>query len=343
MSLPWTSRPPANSGLAAIAPEYVTASNNARSLLSLMLERDLPDLELMTGLRNADKSLAGFYRYFDKTSNADVFLKLIAAGEGEIQERATRLVCWLTENGVNAIKTRKIITSNSYTLCISAFHDLRPPRLDATDMKKMGEALANLHKTMPDYPGIKRAVKDGKVRLEMLENRLSHVLDTPSNYPSGADIIPHLSSKLEQPFRPSSRASAVHGDLNIGNLAFDVQDGSFIFLDFEDALALWLPQETDLAMMLQRAVLEQKGNEADQITCGRLLIDTYHQANGPACFQNETELGQHITWLILRSLTMLCEMHARGEKIAEGEWQKFNTLTANLKRHAPVLKAICNA
>ncbi|MBL4784154.1 MAG: phosphotransferase [Cohaesibacteraceae bacterium] len=343
MSLPWTPRPPANTGFTAKSSRYIAASRKANALISSILDRDLTGLEIMEGSGSDDQMHTGFYRHFDKTTGTGDFLKLISNDEYSSQKRAAHLTDWLADNEVATIKTDQIVCHGSYTLCISAFVSLRPPHLEVSDMECLGAALAKLHKTLPDYPDIEQIKSGGIARLNMLATRLDDVLDAPTNYPADASAIPQLASMLDQPFKPATRSNAVHGDLNIGNLAFDIESGSFIFLDFEDALVSWLPQETDLAMMLQRTVLQQNGSIADKITCGKALFAAYRSADGPAEIKTAEDLGNYLAWIILRSMTVLCEMHIRGEKVTISEWKKFNQLGTDLQNHTPVLEAICNA
>ena len=128
----------------------------------------------------------------------------------------------------------------------------------------------------------------------------------------------------------SGSCSLVHGDLNLGNIIFEKGNAVPILLDFEDTPISWLPQNTDLASIIQRFFLV--GNkETDLDKTAKDLynfLTEYEKAANNTAFASLDELWDTLRFLSLRALGRLCINVIEGIPIQETELNKFVQLYA---------------
>ena len=132
----------------------------------------------------------------------------------------------------------------------------------------------------------------------------------------------------------SDSCSLVHGDLNLGNIIFEKGNAIPILLDFEDTPISWLPQNTDLASVIQRFFLVgNKQTNWDKIT--KLLfgfLAEYEKVANNSAFASLDELWDTLRFLSLRALGRLCINVIEGIPIQETELNKFVQLHAEAEK-----------
>ena len=126
----------------------------------------------------------------------------------------------------------------------------------------------------------------------------------------------------------------MHGDLNLGNIIFEKGNAIPILLDFEDTPISWLPQNTDLASVIQRFFLVgNKQTNWDKIT--KLLfgfLAEYEKVANNSAFASLDELWDTLRFLSLRALGRLCINVIEGIPIQETELNKFVQLHAEAEK-----------
>ena len=123
----------------------------------------------------------------------------------------------------------------------------------------------------------------------------------------------------------SESCALVHGDLNLGNIIFEKGNSVPIILDFEDAAISWLPQNTDIATVIQRFFLvSNKETNLDKIAKSIMkLLNEYEKITNKKAFAELDELWGTLRFLSLRALGRLCISVIQGIPIQKTELNKF--------------------
>jgi len=131
----------------------------------------------------------------------------------------------------------------------------------------------------------------------------------------------YYDSKLSDP----ESCSLVHGDLNLGNIIFEKGNSVPIILDFEDAAISWLPQNTDIASIIQRFFLvgNKETNLDKTAKTIQKLLNEYEKATNKKAFAELDELWGTLRFLSLRALGRLCINVIQGIPIQKTELNKF--------------------
>lgn len=134
----------------------------------------------------------------------------------------------------------------------------------------------------------------------------------------------------ESKLSDSKSCALVHGDLNLGNIIFEKGNSVPIILDFEDAAISWLPQNTDIAYIIQRFLLVRNKETNLDKTAKRIqkLLNEYEKATNKKAFAELDELWDTLRFLSLRALGRLCLNVMKGIPIKKTELNKFVKLHA---------------
>jgi thiamine kinase-like enzyme len=207
-----------------------------------------------------------------------------------------------------------------------------------TDINSIIEAIAKLHLVYSSSSAnLTRFQSISRKNGELLNQKLVNLYqDFPNNIKIPKDIIKFIGNNsdsyinyYDKSLNDSENCSMVHGDLNFGNIIFDTNNPALpIILDFEDSLISWLPQNTDIATIIQRFLLayNQKDFKLRDRICN--LLTKYEKITNNSAFASLDELWDTLRFLSLRALGRLCINVIEGIPIQETELNKFVQLHA---------------
>ena len=276
-----------------------------------------------------------------------LFLKLVKPAQRASVERAEVIASWLAGRGIPAAAAfdgyPRILPDGNLVVA-SAFIDGRRLRLDATDLKALGEAVARLHRALADHP--ERAVwllnttarlhELSSVRVELAAGRL---MAGPR-----PDQLRQLADDGMAEFDLEDGAMApLHGDLNPGNVLVGGSSPGPILLDFEDVFHSVLPPIFELALMLERFVLVRTDDDGMAADLGGVLFDAYRDAGGHRLLHSSHLPSNLLRGLSLRSLCVLALGARAGIAMADAEWNKFFDLSQAAQRRASFVDKIFEA
>lgn len=280
---------------------------------------------------------SGHFR-FDALDGRRTFLKLVPEERCRTLRQADAVADWLGRRGVAAIGPvrgfpRRL--ASGQWLFAYPYHDGRRFAAEADDVRRLGEALARLHRALADHP--QRAAWDRATRrrlagLQELRGRLASGRLSAGPCP---DELAALAADAELDFvRPDLPRTPLHGDLNAGNVLCDRATGRPVLLDFEDVFHSVLPPLFELALAAQRFVLVPVAGRRPGEALVAQLLHAYEAALGRDAGVCPADLPAAMRSLSLRSLCVLADCQQRGIAIDESEWRKFFYLAA-LARPAP--------
>jgi hypothetical protein len=281
----------------------------------------------------------GYYR-FTSSDNRILFLKIVANDKLDRYRNADTLARWVTKFGVST----SLISAGfpkamgeDFQILGHDFMSARYGNAAPDDLKRLGVALARLHRAMRDFPDTEGARADSRSRADLLQKwceRARGGKDLPG--PDRQRIAAVLANG--QARIPRADAQMIHGDLNRGNILF-CDDGQVAIIDYETALSSWGDPALDLAVVLQRFVLVPVSEDSEIRKLARALFDAYKDNGGWHSSSGEDVMAD-LNWISARNIALLCEITALGNNVSESEWEKqlmLGELTQSRQR------ALCSA
>jgi Ser/Thr protein kinase RdoA (MazF antagonist) len=190
------------------------------------------------------------------------------------------------------------------------------------DLSALGRAIAMLHEGLRESGDCRAIAERARARTERLLATLRRN-DGARNLSEAlafGGMEPEAAGALE-----SGRAQVLHGDLNPGNILFDLDRGAIRFLDFEDARHSHGAPLLDLALPLERLCLLQE-DEATAVTLAALFLRAYADAAGFAPVERKGALEAALLFINRRALALMIERHEAGLETSPEEWRKFERL-----------------
>lgn len=288
----------------------------------------------------------GFFRLQGRTLNDndfDWFIKLVQPQKAnrmvEGQRIADQLIC--ESFCIPPLLDGFPLTLSDDVIALAfPFWEGRFTDYEVTDMKRLGRSIGQLHRQLKSLPQAEYIRESAEKRHDMLVIRWQELLQAPEKM---ARLLPEVQTCLKQ-HSPDwlahlmEDAQPVHGDLNVGNVLF-LLNNQIAFLDFEDSLTAWFDPLKDLAFVIERFVLcVHEPIHLTQIS--HALLDAYMSEN-PITIRSDRRLIDLLQGLAIRSLLILTELQLFGEqKIPKSEWQKFVFLYNLTLRYETELKTI---
>jgi aminoglycoside phosphotransferase (APT) family kinase protein len=209
--------------------------------------------------------------------------------------------------------------------------DARFSRCDATELRRIGAVLGQLHRALQSFdvePTRRAAVE--------MHQRLLSVADavlggwTP-NAEFAAELRDAARGYRSAPLAIHQGPQMIHGDCNYTNILFDGVGGLRV-IDFEESRAAWLNPMFDLAKVIERFVLVPAPPDARAIALA--AIEAYPGAGGAAA---SVDFKQILIESNDRALMILADKHREGLRLPAAEWRKFVELKTLVERQASLL------
>lgn len=219
---------------------------------------------------------AAYYQFIADDGSEPLFLKTVSNQRLQSQLDANQIAAWLKQQGIPVS-----VMLNNFPRRLNPSHQLLAYRQIAGrfaqtmggDMQAIGNLLGHAHnalRTLPISAEIRARSAARNAMFERMQNeaRMQHTGD--------------IAARVGTTQLPASDAQVIHGDLNIGNLLFDLSNQRPLLLDFEDANHNWHSPQVDLAMALERFVLARQASDRRALNLGSMLLDSYLQTVTPA-------------------------------------------------------------
>lgn len=192
------------------------------------------------------------------------------------------------------------------------------------DLERLGVALARLHAALGTSPLRTRIGERTVARYAVLEEAAARLRGTP---PAGlpAAAVGWLGRQdlcFDSRLLMGQDAQPLHGDLNYGNVCFDLGEGLPWFVDFETAPVSHLSPACDLAMVVDRFI------DTGPPEASARLWAAFAQGYGDV--PDLGYLRRIIVQLALRSLLLLCLRVEQSHAVSPSEWAKFTGTLARL-------------
>jgi Ser/Thr protein kinase RdoA (MazF antagonist) len=281
-------------------------------------------------------------RFFRVSSeNGQVlFVKRVAPANFDSQRRSDELARWLAARGVHTLPTTQQLAAGDDSgdvLFVYPWLDWRPVRTTGDDLATLGGTLAGLHAALASHPDIavwrnnteRRLGRLSRIRRDIADGRLVPRLH--------AETIAKMCRRVDCAFAPSEARRALHGDLHLFNLLIPAQaQGGPVFIDFEDVKHSVLPMRFELALVIERAILNQEPDDARAAALAGVFLGSYFDEDSARIGEIKPQMPETLRALSLRSLCVIVDSEQNGIAVEPVEWDKFIGLFAQADRRVPV-------
>lgn len=278
--------------------------------------------------------LLGHYQV--NTPDGLLFLKVLPHAKAERQIAADRLT--------REIMTDRYLLSRSLDrsprsidgdLSILTYDFIPGEYLPHTDnaLSKLGDALGHLHLELGSLENtvhIQRRCNSRWKRLTSYKGTLKRmVAENIADTAVRQSVDLSLDTNVTQALMKSPQV--IHGDLNYGNVLLDPHPGGKIaFLDFEEATEAYYSPLFDVAMVIERFILDC---HTDKDTMLDAFGSAYQKAGG-RWFSDEVSLTDMLKGLAIRAMLVLTASKEAGwPDWKEQEWHKFVALHESAVRN----------
>ena len=282
----------------------------------------------------------GYYRLI-RTSGPSYFLKVLPNAYLPGQTRAEAIARALKRAGISvnaALDGFPKPWGTGHHVFAYAFVNARfAEQACGGDLRQLGAGVAGLHRAM------KHLDQAGPICLQA-EARCKHVGALRTALADGALSAPYPAAQLRALLEPdythllfSADGQVLHGDLNYGNAIFPVGDGRPVILDFEDAVQSYGTPRIDLALVLERFVLVQTGDDEQARRLGTAFLAAYLEQMPDESGNAAVPLQHILIGMAQRSICLLAEIARAGLRVADDEWEKFRFLHHQARARASLL------
>ena len=270
------------------------------------------------------KDVFGYYKY---QGDQNFFIKIISKQDYISQSVADEISMWLFNTGVNVGVAKKNLTKKIKDLdCWIYIYKYLYHNFDtrnSQDMYLVGQEVGRMHRMMRDYPYKEKIIKNGKNKNRQLYDIFK---DIKSNrcFPWFSDKAISLikNCSYEEYNTLEQFPQIIHGDLNIGNIIFSIEDQNPVIIDFEDSAVSWLNPIYDIAFVMQRFIL--LSGIGNRVELASFFIDGYKSqckikiSNG--------QIYSMLKMISVRSLLILSTLSKDDLESYKGEVDKFVSL-----------------
>ncbi|MBO6788927.1 MAG: phosphotransferase [Dinoroseobacter sp.] len=275
-------------------------------------------------LDTPQEGLLGHYKV--TTPGSTVFIKIIRPNKARRQLAADRLAGQLQAGGFLVSATLdnnpRPIDHDHVALTYDYIAGEYLPHTEHA-IAKLGHALGCLHRELGQLTCANEVRQRCTARWENLltqKETLKHLVNESA---VTASVKESVLSSIEQNITDHLRRSPqmIHGDLNYGNVLLARRSGSpVVFLDFEEAIEAHYSPLFDVAMVIERFILNASSDQDLLLSAFR---EAYRKAGG-GWFSTDAPLAGMLKGLALRALLILTASHTLGwAKWKEKEWLKF--------------------
>lgn len=266
-----------------------------------------------------------------------LFVKRVGAAQLDSQRRSDLLARWLAGRGVGSVPTvRQVALGDSgEALFVYPWLDWRPVRATEDDLSALGAALAGLHGALQTHSDValwrsntdRRLARLSAVRSDIAGGRLVPRLH--------AETIAHWCNRADCDFSAIDARRPLHGDLNLFNVLITPgAEDRPVFIDFEDVKHSVLPARFELALAVERAILNQEADDARAAVLAGAFLDSYFRGDAAQTRELKSQMAETLRALSLRSLCVIADSEAHGIAVEPAEWAKFIALFAQAERRA---------
>lgn len=265
------------------------------------------------------------------------FVKRATAENLGSQVRSNALAEWLAKRGVRtSTATVQTTTTSGEGVFAFPYVDWRMVDLKADELAATGRAVAGLHAVLAAHPGLpewRERTAQRIADLSDLRRAIARGLTKPRLH---GERIRELAGHADADFSAMDGAQPLHGDLHLGNLLMPRDEAEPIFVDFEDVFHSVLPARFELALFIERAILNRERNDEAAAALARSFLEAYFEGRPNLVSAFLASGPQTLRALSLRSLCVIVDCERHGVEIEAAEWDKFMSLFAQVDARARV-------
>jgi len=278
----------------------------------------------LTFKKRSIANCSGLLGYYRTIGNQKLFIKIVSNQDHKSQSGAEKIARWLFDSGLS-VRTvydnfpKKIKQKECWIYIYDYFNhkfDLR----NCDELKLVGKEVGKMHKLMQENPYHKKVYFNGEKKNNYLFEKLKEIKSDiyPTNF--SADAIELVQNTTYDEYHELSEyAQMVHGDLNFGNIIFQVDNYKPIIIDFEDSVTAWINPLYDIAFIIQRFIL--LSGTKNKLELSRSFINGYKSENIIKC--NNNCFMVMLKMISIRSLLVLSTLGETEQKFYKSEVNKF--------------------
>src|SRR5262249_6660503 len=146
----------------------------------------------------------------------------------------------------------------------------------------------------------RRLARLSRIRRDIADGRLVPRLH--------AEIIAQMCRRTGCDFAPADSGRPLHGDLHLFNLLIPTQgQGGPVFIDFEDVKHSVLPLRFELALVIERAILNQEPDEPRAAALAGIFLGSYFDGDLARIGEIKPQMPETLRALSLRSLCVIVD------------------------------------
>lgn len=270
----------------------------------------------------------GFFRSGPGQSRR--FYKILPPDFCEIEMFSASIEDFLSAAGITtrSIQIRTVeLEGERFCVCSMPYLQLQPFQASPAQCGRLGELLKRIHLLLDRHPRQEQSRNNWLVRLTRMRDALI-ALQKSRRSPEGVtvEMLRLLEKRIDLLSFDLRQAQMVHGDLNPGNVLHLYNSGGEMepaLIDFENSRFAWFPRHFDIAMLIQRLLMEGT-NPGENV---KALLRGYGKLEG------SEEIPQAMIAMSTRSQLILIEKFMHGGRWHEKEWKKFTGLIDQASRH----------
>jgi thiamine kinase-like enzyme len=320
----------------------IPENNKWINLTDLELEILGQYLEINDSIRIQKKSTGcfdGVFGYYKYQGDKAYFIKIVSKQDHDSQNGADKISKWLSSTGVHVGVVennypKEVFSFNCWIYIYSYIKHNFFTR-NTEEMYSIGKEVGRMHKMMQSYPHIENVIEDGRKKNRFLYRQLQNIKTNKiSSLISYEAILLIKSFPYEEFNLLEDSPKMIHGDLNMGNIIFDMSKKRPIIIDFEDSISSWLNPIYDVAFIIQRFVLLNNNS----LELSSSFISGYKKY-----YDINIQYGQLYSMLkiiSIRALLVLSTLNKEEIESYEGEVEKFVNLYQKTVNSYPEIRQI---
>ena len=274
--------------------------------------------------------LEGFYKL--ELNGKFYFVKVVPSHFSSSLLAGEKISSWLSQHSLSSVvcirgfPVHDLISDLS--IFMYPFYDFRYCQPSTYDLTKIGTYVARMHVLLANYPNSSELRLSSWRNHELILRTLKKFDDTSILYSAQTSIVSQILCSIDDQLFDSvlHDPQPIHGDLNGGNLLFDVSSSSIFALDFEESSYAFYSCWYDLVFVIQRFIIAYP--TLDHFALIDSLLSAYRLVKPLPLLPFEGSLLATLKFISVRSILVLLSSPSSSQQNTSFklELQKFISL-----------------